>query len=41
MRTLISDNKYYLALLIVLALGVSAALLLGLPDVSYAASRWG
>ena len=41
MRTLVSDNKYYLALLIVLALVVSAALLMALPDVAHAGrTRW-
>ena len=42
MTTLVSNNKQVqIALLIVLALIVSAALLLGLPDVSYAGSRLG
>ena len=39
MRTLVSDNKYYLALLIVLALVVMTALLLGLPDTALAPLR--
>ncbi len=41
MITLVSNNKQVqIALLIVLALVVSAGLLVGLPDVAYAAARW-
>ena len=41
MRTLVSDNKHYLVLLIALVVIVSAALLLALPDPALAPwIRW-